>query len=515
MSTLYEDVTRDVCSTMDLSEALSRFYRLTSTLTQVEGMFIGCHLPEKHSVLHLAHVNSLGTPLPIPTLSIPKNLQDYFLSPERPEICCFNSIEEAPHAPVLGPLCGNEKKSYIEIRLRMDGIHVGVLGAYTAGHNDTEDTRMLLRQLSQPLGLAACVALLEKGIHPQMMARPKGLALPAEMLQPDCNEIFIGDSQHIIELRNLAKCLAKLPVPVLVLGETGVGKEVLASYIHRHSPQANGPFVHVNCGGITETLLESEFFGHEKGAFTGAVDQRIGYFEQANGGTIFLDEIGELSNSAQTRLLLVLEQRRIRRVGGRNEIPVHFRLIAATHRDLAQMTREKTFRQDLFFRLNAFPMLIPPLRDRPGDIPLLALHLMHRAAQRLNLPLPEALPRDLVDSLVKHMWPGNVRELSGWAERFLALGAMSSLMNSRTLTYEFPTQFPTEPQQQTEESRDLKRTNGLSDHLRDYYTNVLQRCGGKIEGPNGAASSVGLHPNTLRSQLRKLQIPFGRKANCW
>jgi len=212
--------------------------------------------------------------------------------------------------------------------------------------------------------------------------------------------------------------VAETPTTVLLLGESGTGKEVLARYIHRRSPRANGPWVAVNCAALPAELLESELFGHERGAFTGAGDRRVGRFEQASGGTLLLDEISEIPLSLQAKLLRVLQEREVDRVGGQRPVPVDVRVIAATNRDLEQMVARGQFRSDLYYRLNVFPVLLPPLRMRAEDLPSLAVGLLAEASGEMGRPTPMLAP-DVVDLLAGHDFPGNVRELRNVLQRAL------------------------------------------------------------------------------------------------
>jgi transcriptional regulator with PAS, ATPase and Fis domain len=229
------------------------------------------------------------------------------------------------------------------------------------------------------------------------------------------------DSPLLLSLADLDAAATSLST-VLVLGESGTGKELCARRVHDRSPRRNAPFVALNCAALPLTLLESELFGHEKGAFTGAHAQRLGRFESAQGGTLFLDEIGELPLSAQATLLRVLQERKLVRVGGCEEIGIDVRLVAATHRDLWAMVQEGSFRQDLFFRLHVLPVKIPPLRERRMDLPCLAIALLQRIASRCALPVPTLSPCQLKE-LSRHDWPGNIRELENFLERWMVLGA--------------------------------------------------------------------------------------------
>lgn len=232
------------------------------------------------------------------------------------------------------------------------------------------------------------------------------------------------ESSFALLLRQI-RAVARLDSTVLLLGESGTGKELCARQLHEQSRRSAGPFVALNCAAIPPTLLESELFGHERGAFTGAHAQRQGRFEQAASGTLFLDEVGELSLTAQASLLRVLQERRVCRVGGSEEIEVDFRLVAATHRDLWGMVSAGAFRQDLYFRLHVVALRVPPLRERMADIPFLAKGLLARICQRLREPAPRLDPAAMQE-LMRYDWPGNVRELENLIERFVALHPLGS-----------------------------------------------------------------------------------------
>lgn len=247
-----------------------------------------------------------------------------------------------------------------------------------------------------------------------------------ELSRPPGFSHLLGSSGPLERVLKQARSVAATSATVLLTGENGTGKEMLARAIHQESPRANGPFVAVSCAALPETLIESELFGHERGAFTSAIQSRKGRFELANGGTLFLDEIGELSAAVQVKLLRVLQEREFERVGGTRTLTVDIRLIAASNRDLEQEVKEGRFRQDLFFRLNVVPLALPPLRDRPEDIPLLAAHFAGKAAEKHGQPAPELAP-ELIEVLQEYEWPGNVRELENLIERLVVLSTGSSL----------------------------------------------------------------------------------------
>jgi transcriptional regulator with GAF, ATPase, and Fis domain len=318
---------------------------------------------------------------------------------------------------------------------------------------------------------------------------------------------IIGSDFGLKAVMEMVKQVAPLDSPVLLLGETGTGKELIANAIHYSSPRKDGPFIKVNCGAIPETLLDSELFGHEKGAFTGAVSQKRGRFERASKGTIFLDEIGELPAHAQVRLLRVLQSKEIERVGGTTSIRVDVRIISATNRNLQEMIASGRFREDLWFRLNIFPIMIPPLRQRREDIPALVYHFIDRKSKEIKLTEIPVLAPGAIDRLMAYDWPGNVRELENLIER--------ALIQSRGDKLSFETLSAPQVPVGREVTRDAGRSRtalSLDEINARHIRQALEMTGGKINGPGGAAQILGLHPNTLRSRMNKLGIPYKRKS---
>ncbi|GAB3278990.1 hypothetical protein GCM10027297_16310 [Parahaliea aestuarii] len=292
---------------------------------------------------------------------------------------------------------------------------------------------------------------------------------------------------------------------VLILGETGSGKEVIARAIHERSRRRNNAFVRVNCGALPSDLIDSELFGHEKGSFTGAVSQRRGWFERADGGTLLLDEVGELPMAAQIRLLRVLQDGIIQRVGSEHDIAVNVRVIAATHRDLPHMVQEGQFREDLWYRLAVFPIILPALHERPRDIKPLALHFIHRAAQRLGLPTPRLKATDL-QLLMSYRWPGNVRELGSVLERAVILGQNREMDLKTSLGAEGLRKFAsatTKPRAKDSEKDPIEPLDVI---ITQHIQRALARAGGRVDGPAGAAVLLGLNTSTLRGKLRKYGI---------
>jgi len=265
--------------------------------------------------------------------------------------------------------------------------------------------------ITKPFALAELRQKVD-ALYRRRLTQPKSISP-----EPEIQEL-IGDSPAIRQIRQIITKVAPSCSPVLITGESGVGKEMVARLIHKDSRQKNGPFLAVNCGALTETILESELFGHEKGAFTGAHKTHSGKFEQSHGGTLFLDEIGDMSTGLQVKILRVLQTKQFQRVGGEKFITSDFRLICATNKNLEQQIKDGRFRSDLYYRINVIPLLIPPLRERPSDIPVLIDHLLRIQAIRLGRKTPRIEP-GVVERLSVYSWPGNVRELENFLERAL------------------------------------------------------------------------------------------------
>ena len=315
--------------------------------------------------------------------------------------------------------------------------------------------------------------------------------LRAEVQVPGGMEDVIGRSTAFKSSLRLAAQVAPTASTVLLQGETGTGKEVLANLIHQWSPRNGNPLVKVNCPAIPPSLFESELFGHEKGAFTGADQARVGRFEVADGGTLFLDEISELPLEIQAKLLRVIQDGQFQRVGSNQTRTADVRIVAATNRDLGRAVAEGRFRDDLYFRLAVFPITLPPLRDRREDIPLLAWAFIGHRQKALGRSV-ERIPRRAMDALTAYRWPGNVRELENVIERALILSPGNALILDEA--FGKPSGPPArEPQR-------------MDDVARDHIVAVLERCAWKVGGRGGAGEILGVHPNTLRSRMKKLGI---------
>ncbi len=318
----------------------------------------------------------------------------------------------------------------------------------------------------------------------------------AAVTEHETDEI-VGRSEPVLRMLEKIDQVAPTDSTVLITGETGTGKELIARSIHRRSRRADKPLVTVNCGAIAAGLVESELFGHEKGAFTGALARKTGRFELADGGTLFLDEIGDLPLEAQVKLLRVLQEGEITRVGGRDPIEVNVRVIAATHRDLAAAVRTGGFRQDLYYRLNVFPIRSPALRERREDLPLLVQHLVQRYAGRLGKRI-ERIPPLVLDALTGHPWPGNIRELANIIERSVIVTPGSELQLGDWVTGQYAPVAAANATSAASES--------LEDLERRHIVHTLERTGWKVSGPGGAAEALSLKPTTLEARMKKLNI---------
>jgi transcriptional regulator with GAF, ATPase, and Fis domain len=321
----------------------------------------------------------------------------------------------------------------------------------------------------------------------------ENVAIRREIDKASIFEEIVGASPALTTALSLVSKVAGSDSTVLVTGETGTGKELVARAIHKRSRRASRPFVAVNCAAIPRDLIASELFGHEKGAFTGALQRRPGRFELANGGTIFLDEVGELAVDTQVALLRVLQEREFERVGGQHSIRVDVRVIAATNRDLNQAVADGTFRQDLFYRLNVFPLEMPPLRERREDIPVLVEYFIDRFARKADKPI-RRVGRRTLNHLQSYPWPGNVRELQNVIERSVIVCD----------TDEFTLDESWLSTRSAFDSRALPGTMGA--HERIIIEDALRASGGCVFGPTGAAARLKIPRSTLESRIRALQI---------
>src|SRR5580658_6031889 len=314
---------------------------------------------------------------------------------------------------------------------------------------------------------------------------------------------IVGKSAALRRVLGMVQIVAPTNATVLINGETGTGKELIAEAIHKSSNRSNGPFVKVNCAAIPTGLLESELFGHERGAYTGAVARAIGRFERANRGTLFLDEIGDLPLELQPKILRVLQERQFERLGSTATIQTDVRVICATHRNLIEMVGNRGFRADLFYRLSVFPIELPPLRERREDIRLLAHHFAMEYAERMHKPIT-AVSEEFMQGLVLHSWPGNVRELQNFIERSVILSTGAVLQGS---THEL-----NDRTQADSKSSRSSRSVTLEQAERSHILRILEQSKGVVGGATGAAARLGLPRTTLIARMKRLGINYGQSS---
>ncbi|WP_254513136.1 sigma-54 interaction domain-containing protein [Anatilimnocola floriformis] len=404
-----------------------------------------------------------------------------------------------------------------------------IVFAALPGERFHADHRDLAQLLLEPLSVA-----LENDLRLHELATLREAAeadrrsLLSRLGRQEMNDTVVGADSGLKQVMERVDLVARSDVPVLILGETGTGKEVVSRAIHNRSARSSGPFIRVNCGAIPAELIDSQLFGHEKGSFTGAHDQHQGWFERADGGTLFLDEIGELPLAAQVRLLRVLQDHQVERVGGKSPIHVDVRIVAATHRDLGLMVSRREFREDLWYRINVFPIILPTLRERKEDIPALARHFALRASNRFGLPVAEPTVGDL-HLLMNYSWPGNIRELGAVIDRAAILGNGRALKVDLALgSYKPPPPPPADgptlyevipvadqPLVATSEIGGPANNNHsevptLNKAMVEHIEKALTASRGKIEGPHGAAALLSINPHTLRARMRKLGVDWSR-----
>jgi transcriptional regulator with GAF, ATPase, and Fis domain len=499
------ETTLRICGSLEIEKALHR------CLLYIRDFMPADQVHLTYFDFGLRIINVLATAVPeggsISNIrfSVPQEVETIFAKSVVPEV--YRANEPITHPIIKHALkFVGESSSVMVLRLVVEGRFVGAFAVQAEGYGRfSEEHARLLRLLNDPFSIA-----LTNSLRYRELLRLKDVLADdnryfQEELQRMSGDEIIGVDFGLEHVMDLVHQVAPLLSPVLLLGETGTGKEVIANAIHQTSPHKEGPFITVNCGAIPDTLLDSELFGHEKGAFTGALSQKRGRFERAHGGTIFLDEIGELPHEAQIRLLRVLQEKEIERVGGTEPIKVDIRVIAATHRDLQAMIAEGRFREDLYFRLKIFPIAIPPLRERSGDIPALVQHFIRKKSQEMKLTGIPMLAPGAIDRLMAYHWPGNVRELENAVERALILS------RGEPLTF-----FDLQPSG-SQDTRHIPAVSedeplNLDEAMTRHIRRVLQMTGGRVEGERGAAKLLGVNPSTLRNRMHKLGILFGRNV---
>jgi len=505
---LFREVTVRICGDLDLDAALQRAFEALSRAVPTDSASLHVFERDLGAIRTLASAparqGSAGERVPVAALSAhARRALDAAAAGDDPVRIVGRASDDPVSAEMSARQRDDRPVSLLVLRLALGGERLGALVLVAAGAGRfTEEHARAVRELHEPFAIALSNAVRFEALERlREQLADDNRDLRRQLRRIGAGDEVVGADFGLREVMDLVRKVAPSQAPVLLLGETGVGKEIVAEVVHHLSPRAQGPLVRVNCGALPETLLDSELFGHEKGAFTGATARKRGRFERAQGGTIFLDEIGELPPEAQARLLRVLQDGDYERVGGTEPLRADVRVIAATNRDLEGMVREGRFRADLRFRLNVFPIRIPPLRERKADIPALAHHFLEKKGRDLGLGARPTLAPGAIDALVAYDWPGNVRELQNVIERGLLLA------QGRPLT--FPDLGRSAPPASAAPAA-ADRIAPLEDIVAAHLRAALAHTGGRIEGAGGAAELLGLNPSTLRHRLRRLGVPFGR-----
>ncbi|WP_286859280.1 MULTISPECIES: sigma-54 interaction domain-containing protein [Sphingobacterium] len=427
---------------------------------------------------------------------------------------CIDSAEPVQHGPkeilkaestfptILVEAVRSGSKAIISMAFRMHDQRWAILSLEYKKRTDN-DLQLINRITSLIPQLNITIGNIRMNTQSVQLTTSKILASPIVSSAPVRTDFttpevlrtqIIGNSEQIKIIKSQLETVASTEMTLLIQGESGTGKEVVAQYLHRLSTRSQQSLIKINCAAIAPTLIESELFGHEKGSFSGAIKRKIGKFEQANGGTLFLDEIGDLPLVLQAKLLRVLQEKEVERVGGNKIIPVDVRIICATHKDLQAEVRAGNFRADLYYRISAFPVTLPPLRERREDIPILVQHFLEKHAGKVP---PKQMGKKMLQHLGLHPWPGNIRELEHVVARAILLTegpTIKNIMLSDNPVFVGANKIPDFSPQT------------LADFEKQYILWVLRRCNGLISGTNGAATILGIPATTLQSKMKKLGI---------
>ncbi|MFH2047403.1 MAG: sigma 54-interacting transcriptional regulator [Pseudomonadota bacterium] len=499
----FHQATIRICGNLEIEQAMLHTFEYLKDFIPLDEMWLILVDRNIGTIKTIAGANHAGARIMDRLIHVPANirkeLNEYDFTPKK--ITIINRAELNPLAFNLLNVLGYPDSSSLVFSLSTNTDRISVFVIRATGKDRFSDSHArLLAMLHDPIAIAMSNALKHEEL---LKLKEDDNRYLAQELRQLTGEEIIGAESGLKNVMDMVQQVAMRDNPVLLLGETGVGKEVIADAIHYTSNRKDGPFIKVNSGAIPEHLIDSELFGHEKGAFTGAVNQKRGRFERANGGTIFLDEIGDLPIQAQSRLLRVLQQKEIERVGGTKTILVDTRIIAATHRNLEQLVFNKKFREDLWYRLSVFPILIPPLRQRKSDIPALVKYFLKRKSKEMNFRTLPTVKPGAIEKMIEYPWSGNVRELENVVERALIQ------YRGGQLTFEHLHFHPVEETllPSSTDGRVLTLNEIDARHIRL----VLETTNGRINGKGGAAELLSIHPNTLRFRMDKLGISYGKK----
>src|SRR5688572_30025471 len=486
-------VAKAISAHLDLSEVLRALIAQLRPMVHFDAIAVVVMEGDSYARLHTVHVEA-----PTPYTKPPDTRIELARTPIgliretlQPYIC--RNLEVERRFPKDEDFLKFGVRSYIVLPLMRHGTLIGAVN-YLAmqKRNYTEDDVQLLQDVSEMVSIAVSNALAFEEINSlKEKLQVENRLLQDEIVQRSIFEEIVGSSVSLQRVLSAIDRVAPIDTTVLITGETGTGKELVAHAIHKRSPRSSRALVKVNCAALPSELIASELFGHEKGAFTGALQQRIGRFEAATGGTIFLDEIGELNPDMQIALLRVLQEKEFERVGGNRTIQADVRVIAATNRDLNREVTDGRFRMDLYYRLNVFPVHVPSLRERPDDIPILVDYFVSRFASRMGKRMRQ-IEKSTLDAMLRYSWPGNIRELQNVIERgvILADSDVFRLEKGALRTTARVEPAPVAP----------------GNDARSEIESVLRETRGRISGPDGAAAKLGVPASTLESRIRALKI---------
>ena len=497
-------MTLRICGSLDMEVALKRSFEYLKQIIPLDTISLHLYNPVTGALHTLAEISESGSKRLGQVNVLDKRGRQSLEDDRVPNIRIVNSTDDDPVISLVRKATNLQQLSALVLRLVIDGQRIGSLALTKEGAGIyTEEHARLLSMLNEPFAIALANSLTHQEVSRlRDIISDENKFLRQEVMNIYSDEI-IGSDFGLKGTMEMVRKVAPLESPVLLLGETGVGKGILAGAIHHLSGRSKGPFITVNSGAIPETLIDSELFGHEKGAFTGAVGQKRGRFERASSGTIFLDEIGELPPQAQVRMLRVLQEKVIERVGGSEAIPVDIRVIAATHRDLDDMVRTGQFREDLMFRINVFPIKVPSLRERREDISSLVYYFIRKKSRELKLPAIPVLAGGAMERLMSYEWPGNVRELENVIEREIILNRQGPLIFNHLARRAGSAMHAL-----------TETTDGTFPSLEEvsvsHIRRALESASGIIHGPQGAARLLGINPSTLRSRMKKLGMTYSK-----
>lgn len=501
----FRQATLQICSSLDIEKALFNCLQYIRLFMPASKVSLGVFEPGTGTLRGFTIVDHAGNKKSLPPTPMSREaIQEIEASAKIGDIRIVDHGGHDSVARIIRPYIDLSDHCALVMDLAVEDKRLGAFAVMAEGRARFTPSHVhLVSLLREPFSIAMSNALrYEEVVRLKDIVDAENKELSRELRRFPGDEI-IGADYGLKMPMEMVRQVAPLVSPVILLGETGVGKEVVANAIHYTSSRRGGPFVKVNCGAIPENLVDSELFGHERGAFTGAIAQKRGRFERADGGTIFLDEIGDLPLQAQVRLLRVLQYKEIERVGGTRTMPVDVRIIAATHRDMRELIRTGTFREDLWFRLNVFPIMIPPLRHRKEDIPALVHHFIEKKSKELKIYPPPSVSAEEVERLQAYHWPGNVRELENMIERELIhKRGKEKSGRLRFEHFEMPRRAEGPGMVGETGCNLLALDEAMSRHIR----RALLASNGKISGPRGAAQLLGINPNTLRGRMRKLGI---------